>query len=72
MGWLVRMKYYLYEQMHGDLCVLQGLLTCFPPLPPLFRWICAGVAGEPILVSSEEEIFQVIDFPYKKPEERNV
>ena len=31
-----------------------------------------GVPGEPIPVSSEEEIFQIVDYPYKKPEERNV
>lgn len=31
-----------------------------------------GVPGEPIPVSSEEEIFQIVDFSYKKPEERNV
>ena len=35
-------------------------------------WLISGVPGEPIPVSSEEEIFEIIDFPYKKPEERNV
>ncbi|KAJ2950005.1 hypothetical protein O0L34_g11340 [Tuta absoluta] len=31
-----------------------------------------GVPGEPVPISSEEEIFEYIDFPYKKPEERNM
>lgn len=31
-----------------------------------------GIPGEPIHVTSEEEIFQVIDFPYKEPTGRNV
>ena len=31
-----------------------------------------GIPGEPIQVSSEEDIFSLIDFPYKKPEDRNV
>lgn len=31
-----------------------------------------GQAGEPIPVSTEEEIFEIIDLPYKKPEERNL
>ena len=35
-------------------------------------WLISGVPGEPIPVSSEEEIFEIIDFPYKKPEDRNV
>jgi DNA polymerase beta len=30
-----------------------------------------GIPGEPIPVESEEEIFAVIDFPYKTPSERN-
>ncbi|GLV42418.1 hypothetical protein CBL_03155 [Carabus blaptoides fortunei] len=31
-----------------------------------------GIAGEPVPIASEEEIFEYIDFPYKKPEERNM
>ena len=31
-----------------------------------------GVPGEPIPVESEEDIFDVINYPYKKPEERSV
>jgi DNA polymerase beta len=31
-----------------------------------------GIPGEPVPASSEEEIFQIIDFPFKKPEERNL
>ncbi|XP_073949300.1 DNA polymerase beta-like [Choristoneura fumiferana] len=31
-----------------------------------------GIPGEPVPVSSEEEIFDYIDYPYKKPEERNM
>ena len=34
--------------------------------------LMAGVPGEPIPVSSEEEIFEIVDMSYKKPEERNV
>lgn len=31
-----------------------------------------GVPGEPIPVTSEEEIFEILNYPYKKPEERNL
>ncbi|CAH4037725.1 unnamed protein product [Pieris brassicae] len=31
-----------------------------------------GVPGEPIDLTSEEDIFDYIDYPYKKPEERNL
>ncbi|XP_063394741.1 DNA polymerase beta-like [Cydia fagiglandana] len=31
-----------------------------------------GVPGEPVPVSSEEDIFEYIDYPYKKPEDRNM
>ncbi|XP_047989806.1 DNA polymerase beta-like [Leguminivora glycinivorella] len=31
-----------------------------------------GVPGEPVPVSSEEDIFDYIDYPYKKPEDRNM
>ena len=31
-----------------------------------------GVPGEPIPVESEEEIFDILDYTYKKPEERNM
>ncbi|XP_028174412.1 DNA polymerase beta-like [Ostrinia furnacalis] len=31
-----------------------------------------GVPGEPVPISSEEDIFDYIDYPYKKPEERNM
>ena len=31
-----------------------------------------GVPGEPIPVECEEDIFDIINFPYKKPEERSV
>ncbi|XP_041988099.1 DNA polymerase beta-like isoform X2 [Aricia agestis] len=31
-----------------------------------------GMPGEPIPIESEEDIFDYIDYPYKKPEERNV
>ena len=34
--------------------------------------IIVGVPGEPISITTEEEIFQMIDYPYKKPEERNL
>ncbi|CAH1111989.1 unnamed protein product [Psylliodes chrysocephalus] len=30
-----------------------------------------GVPGEPVEISSEEDIFDIIDYPYKKPEDRN-
>lgn len=30
-----------------------------------------GVAGEPILITSEEDIFNCIDFKYRKPEDRD-
>ncbi|KAM3964098.1 DNA polymerase beta-like isoform 2-T3 [Aphomia sociella] len=31
-----------------------------------------GVTGEPVPLSCEEEIFEYINYPYKKPEERNM
>ncbi|XP_072938673.1 DNA polymerase beta-like [Epargyreus clarus] len=31
-----------------------------------------GVPGEPIPISSEEDIFDYIDYPFKTPEERNI
>ncbi|XP_045768825.1 DNA polymerase beta-like [Maniola jurtina] len=33
---------------------------------------CTGVPGEPVPITSEEEIFDYIDYPYKQPEERNM
>nr|CAD7260743.1 unnamed protein product [Timema shepardi] len=30
-----------------------------------------GIPGEPVPISSERDIFEYIDFPYKKPEDRN-
>ncbi|KAL1501552.1 hypothetical protein ABEB36_006853 [Hypothenemus hampei] len=32
---------------------------------------CTGVPGEPVEITCEEEIFDVINYPYKSPEERN-
>ena len=32
----------------------------------------AGIPGEPVLVESEEDVFTIIDYPYKKPNERNL
>ena len=33
----------------------------------------SGVPGEPIIpVESKEDIFDIINYPYKKPEERSV
>ncbi len=31
-----------------------------------------GVPGEPVLVESEQDIFEIIDYSYKKPDERNL
>nr|XP_026483937.1 DNA polymerase beta-like [Vanessa tameamea]XP_026483945.1 DNA polymerase beta-like [Vanessa tameamea] len=31
-----------------------------------------GIPGEPVQIESEEEIFDYIDYPYQKPEERNM
>ncbi|XP_014356832.2 DNA polymerase beta [Papilio machaon] len=31
-----------------------------------------GVPGEPVPITSEEDIFDFIEYPYKKPEERNL
>ncbi|KPI92718.1 DNA polymerase beta [Papilio xuthus] len=31
-----------------------------------------GVPGEPVPIASEEDIFDYIEYPYKKPEERNL
>jgi hypothetical protein len=29
-----------------------------------------GIPGEPVVVTSEEDIFEYIGYPYKKPSER--
>jgi len=34
--------------------------------------VILGVAGDSIPVESEEDIFEVLDYPYKKPCERNM
>ena len=34
--------------------------------------VVSGVPGESIPVESEEDVFEVLDYPYKKPSERNV
>lgn len=34
--------------------------------------IFPGVSGEPVPITSEEDIFDYIDYPFKKPEERNL
>ncbi|XP_022165404.1 DNA polymerase beta-like [Myzus persicae] len=31
-----------------------------------------GIPGEPVEINSEEDIFDYLDYPYKKPEERNI
>lgn len=31
----------------------------------------SGIPGEPVEISSEEDIFDYIDYPYRKPEDRN-
>jgi DNA polymerase beta len=31
-----------------------------------------GIPGEPVEITSEEDIFEYLDYPYKKPEERNI
>ncbi|KAL4148348.1 hypothetical protein QTP88_002612 [Uroleucon formosanum] len=31
-----------------------------------------GIPGEPVEINSEKDIFEYIDYPYKKPEERNI
>jgi len=31
-----------------------------------------GVPGEPVEITSEEDIFDIIEYPYKNPEERNI
>ena len=46
-------------------------MTLPPPLlPPSLPSV--GVPGEPIPVESEEDIFDIINYPYKKPDERSV
>jgi hypothetical protein len=30
-----------------------------------------GIPGEPVVVTSEEDIFEYIGYPYKKPSERD-
>lgn len=31
----------------------------------------SGIPGEPVEITCEEDIFDYLDYPYKKPEERN-
>ena len=35
----------------------------------LFSFVL-GIPGEPVVVTSEEDIFEYIGYPYKKPSER--
>lgn len=34
--------------------------------------VVLGIPGEPVEITSEEDIFDYLDYPYKKPEERNL
>jgi len=34
--------------------------------------VISGIPGEPVEINSEEDIFDYLDYPYKKPEERNI
>ena len=43
-----------------------------PPTLTFDLHMHAGVPGEPIPVSSEEDIFDIIEMAYKNPEERNL
>ena len=36
------------------------------------QYVLIGIPGEPLPVTCEEDIFAMIDYPYKKPEERSV
>ena len=53
-------------------------LSCFETLKmarhmgALIQFNVAGVPGEPLPVTSEEDIFDYIDYPFKKPADRNV
>lgn len=41
----------------------------------IFVFLCfintSGVPGEAVEITSEEDIFDYLDYPYRKPEERN-
>jgi hypothetical protein len=34
-------------------------------------FLILGIPGEPVVVTSEEDIFEYIGYPYKKPSERD-
>jgi hypothetical protein len=36
-----------------------------------FFSLVLGIPGEPVVVTSEEDIFEYIGYPYKKPSERD-
>jgi hypothetical protein len=35
------------------------------------HFLVLGTPGEPVIITSEEDIFEYIGYPYKKPNERN-
>lgn len=48
------------------------VLGHFTMMQLILSLTCSGVPGEPLPVESEEDIFGIIEYPYKKPGERNM
>ena len=63
-------KYIHYSDLRGS-TVWKRSYALHSERKILFMSLSPGIPGEPIPVESEEEIFAIIDFPYKTPSERN-
>ena len=48
------------------------LMYVYCPLTVYYVVIRVGTLGEPIQIESEKDIFELIDYPYKEPHERNL
>lgn len=57
------------EQVVGTYNYVEILNDC---LTYHIKILSTGVPGEAVQITSEEEIFDYINYPYKKPEERNM
>ncbi|XP_060842274.1 DNA polymerase beta-like [Rhopalosiphum padi] len=59
----------LFNKQMRDHALHQGFTLNEYTLRPMGS---TGIPGEPVEINSEEDIFDYLDYPYKKPEERNL
>jgi len=59
----------IFNKQMRDHAIHQGFTLNEYTLRPIGS---TGIPGEPVEITSEEDIFDYIDYPYKKPEERNL